>query len=62
LAASSQLTPTERQALARLRASHDRAASACAATLDDLGGHLASLRDNKDGWLAYALASDTESA
>ena len=53
---------TELVALAGLRASHDNAAAACAAALDTLGARLADMRDNKDGWIAYVLASDTESA
>ena len=53
---------TELAALAGLRTSHDNAAAACAAALDSLGARLAEMRDNKDGWIAYALASGTESA
>src|SRR5690349_9380787 len=52
----------ELAALAQLRTSHDGAAAACADALDTLGARLADMRDNKDGWIAYALASDTESA
>lgn len=52
----------ELAALAQLRARHDQAAAACADALDGLDARLADMRNNKDGWIAYALASDTESA
>jgi hypothetical protein len=52
----------ELAALAQLRAAHDGAAAACAAALDTLAARLAEMRNNKDGWIAYALASDTELA
>jgi hypothetical protein len=55
-------TGTELAALAQLRASHDSAAAACAEALDALGARLADMRNHKDGWIAYALASDTEPA
>ncbi|MFC5509933.1 hypothetical protein ACFPOU_02185 [Massilia jejuensis] len=52
----------ELAALAQLRAAHDGAADACAEALDALGARLADMRNNKDGWIAYALSSDTELA
>ncbi len=52
----------ELAALMQLRAAHDGAAAACGATLDALGAGLADMRRNKDGWMAYALASHTELA
>jgi len=52
----------ELAALAQLRSQHDDAARACAEALETLGARLADMRDNKDGWIAYALASDIESA
>lgn len=55
-------TRGELAALAQLRASHDNAAAACAEALAVLGARLAGMRNNKDGWIAYALASDIESA
>lgn len=61
-AALGALSRPERQALARLRAAHDGAAASCKANLDSLAGQLAAMRDNKDGWLAYALAGDSEPA
>jgi hypothetical protein len=53
---------SELAALAQLRAAHDGAAAACGEALDTLGARLADMRNNKDGWIAYALASDTEPA
>lgn len=50
----------ELAALAQLRARHDDAAAACAEALDTLGARLADMRHNKDGWIAYALAGDTD--
>ena len=46
----------ERGALARLRAAHDAAAGACREAAGDLQARLDDLRDNKEGWMAYALA------
>lgn len=62
LAARGPWTAAELAALARLRAAHDGAAAACAEALESLGLRLAEMRNNKDGWIAYALASETESA
>ena len=55
-------TEAELAALAQLRTAHDGAATACGEALDTLGARLADMRNNKDGWMAYALASDTEPA
>lgn len=52
----------ELAALAQLRAAHDGAAAACAEALEALAARLADMRHNKDGWMAYALSSDTELA
>lgn len=52
----------ELAALAQLRAAHDGAAAACAEALETLAARLADMRNNKDGWIAYALSSDTEPA
>jgi len=62
LAKSGAWTNAELAALARLRAAHDGAAAACADALDALAAKLAEMRDNKDGWMAYALSGDTELA
>jgi hypothetical protein len=53
---------SELAALAQLRAAHDDAAAACGEALDTLGARLADMRNNKDGWIAYALTSETETA
>jgi hypothetical protein len=62
LGARGSWSPAELAALAQLRAAHDGAAAACGAALDTLGARLADMRNNKDGWIAYALASETELA
>jgi len=51
----------ERAALAGLRAAHDGAASASAEAAAQLQVQLADMRDNKEGWMAYALAGELES-
>jgi len=55
-------SPAELAALAQLKASHDEGAAACARELDVLGARLAEMRNNKEGWIAYALASENEAA
>ena len=62
LAAQGPWSSAERSALALLRAAHAEAMAACAQALDALGARLDEMRSNKDGWIAYALASDTEPA
>lgn len=62
LANSGAWTNAELVALAKLRVAHDGAAAACADALDALSAKLAEMRNNKDGWMAYALTSDTELA
>lgn len=62
LAAYGPWSASERQAIARLRAAHDTAFDAVAAATDELAVHLQQLRTNKDGWIAYAMHSDTEQA
>jgi hypothetical protein len=62
LGARGAWTVGELAALAQLRAAHDGAAAACGAALDTLGARLADMRNNKDGWIAYALTSETELA
>ena len=44
----------------RLRAAHDRAAQAGAAAAAGLQARMDEMRDNKEGWIAYALAGATE--
>ena len=62
LGARGTWSAAELAALAQLRAAHDGAAAACADALDALSSKLAEMRNNKDGWMAYALTSDTELA
>jgi hypothetical protein len=52
----------ELAALVQLRAAHDGAAAACAEALETLGARLADMRNNKDGWMAYALSGGSELA
>jgi len=61
LAARGPWNPAERAALQRLRGAHDDAARAAAAAADALAVRLEALRNNKDGWLAYAMHGDTVS-
>lgn len=62
LGARGTWSAAELAALAQLRAAHDGAAAACGAALESLGARLADMRNNKDGWIAYALTSETELA
>ncbi|QNA88209.1 hypothetical protein G4G28_06330 [Massilia sp. Dwa41.01b] len=55
-------TAAELKALAQLRIAHDSAAAGCGDALASLGARLAEMRNNKDGWIAYALASENEPA
>ena len=50
----------ERAALALLRAAHAGAASAGAEAAARLEAQLDELNDNKEGWMAYALAGELE--
>jgi hypothetical protein len=50
----------ERAALERLRERHDVAAQRALAATRALELRLEEMRANKDGWLAYALHTDTE--
>jgi hypothetical protein len=61
LAAHGPWNAAERQACARLRAAHDAAQETAAAASSVLAARLQQLNSNKDGWLAYAMHSDTES-
>ena len=62
LAARGPWSAAERQALQRLRGAHDEAAAAAATASGELALKLEQLRSNKDGWIASAMHSDTESA
>lgn len=61
LAARGPWNAAERQACVRLRAAHDAAQEAAATASEALAARLQQLNSNKDGWLAYAMHSDTES-
>jgi len=61
LAARGPWSAAERQALLGLRAAHAAAFEAAAAASDELAARLEQLRSNKDGWIAYAMCSETES-
>lgn len=61
LAAQGPWTAGERAALEHVRAQHDAAAHQVAAAMRALEPRLEEMRANKDGWIAYAMHSDTES-
>ena len=61
LAAQGPWTAGERTALERVRAQHDTAARDVAAAARALEPRLEEMRANKDGWIAYAMHSETES-
>jgi len=60
LAVKGPWSAAERAALQRLRAAHERAAQAGAAAAAGLQTRMDEMRDNKEGWIAYALAGATE--
>ena len=60
LAAHGPWTASERAALARLRTQHDAAAADAASAARALEPRLEEMRANKDGWIAYAMYSETE--
>lgn len=61
LAAQGPWSAAERRALDLLRVRHDAAAGQVAGAARTLGARLQEMGTNKDGWLAYALVSETES-
>lgn len=61
LAAQGPWNAGERAALERVRAQHDAAARHVAAAARALEPRLEEMRANKDGWIAYAMHSETES-
>jgi hypothetical protein len=61
LAAQGPWNTAERAALERVRAQHDAAAQHVAAAARALEPRLEEMRANKDGWIAYAMHSETES-
>jgi hypothetical protein len=60
LAAHGPWTASERAALERVRVQHDAAAQGVAAAARALEPRLEEMRANKDGWIAYAMYSETE--
>lgn len=60
LAAQGPWTALERAALVRLRAAHDSAAHAAADAAAGMQARLDEMRNNKEGWMAYALAGELE--
>lgn len=66
LLGQAQRSRGEQAALLALRAAHATAAQRCASAADLLAQRLASIRNNQEGWLAYALEAainlDTTSA
>ncbi|SDF10094.1 hypothetical protein SAMN05428966_112228 [Massilia sp. PDC64] len=61
LAAQGPWNAGERATLERVRAQHDAAARQVAAAARALEPRLEEMRANKDGWIAYAMHSETES-
>lgn len=55
LAEGGALSATEQQAMAALRAAHDRAAGAVANAALETQAVLDEMHNNKEGWMAYAL-------
>lgn len=49
----------ERSALLALREAHDSASRDCAHAAAAAGAHMAAMQASREGWLAYALDSDT---
>jgi hypothetical protein len=60
LAAHGPWTASERAALERVVALHDAAAQGVAHAARVLESRLEEMRANKDGWIAYAMYSETE--
>jgi len=60
LAARGPWSAAERAALARLRSAHDGAAAAVTAASAQLQARMDDMAANKEGWMAYALAGETE--
>jgi hypothetical protein len=60
LAAQGPWTAGERATLERVRAQHDAAARDVAVAARALEPRLEEMRANKDGWIAYAMHSETE--
>lgn len=61
LAAHGPWSGAELGALAQLRAAHGQAALACGEEQQALASRLQEMQNNKAGWIAYTLDSETES-
>ncbi|MES2258632.1 MAG: hypothetical protein V4724_08940 [Pseudomonadota bacterium] len=59
LAEQGPWTPAERAALATLQQLHLQAVLCVRQASDELGKHLSEMQANKEGWMAYALTSET---
>lgn len=60
LAAHGPWHDQERAALAALRGAHEQARRGCAQAKARIDGQLREMLDNKEGWIAYALYSETD--
>lgn len=60
LGAQGPWSAAEMRSLARLRSSHDLAATVCQQQQQELVAKMSELQDNKAGWAAYALGHETE--
>ena len=60
LAAGAPWNAGEREALGRLRRAHDGAAGAVAAASAQLQARMGDMVANKEGWMAYALAGESD--
>ncbi|MGV7206811.1 hypothetical protein ACLB1G_03030 [Oxalobacteraceae bacterium A2-2] len=58
MAAAGAWSPAERAALRNLRETHEQARTRCAAVAAELESRLRGMRDNKEGWMAYALDNE----
>lgn len=54
------LTEAEQVALKPLAQAHEQARAACAAAAEAMARRIEALQAGKDGWLAYALHSDSD--
>lgn len=60
LAAGGPWNASERAALARLRRAHEGAAGAVATASAQLQAKISDMVANKEGWMAYALAGESD--
>lgn len=55
-----RLEQGERSALERMWHTHQEVRNACNRELQKVGASMEAMRDNKDGWFAYAFSTDME--